>query len=143
MTATVYAGFTPGLPESFCFFCVFFLFFMSHVLHAPTCRVPACACANPISVAVRDGGRGVPPAWIGAARVEVQSGKNIAARNIIIKARLLPVLGWRRCSQRCVRLAQACEMCPKSEDIWIEAANLHVRWTLDPVSPPSPQPPHI
>lgn len=46
------------------------------------------------------------PGWIAAARVEVAAGKQVAARKI---------------------MAQACEECPKSEDAWLENANLNVR----------------
>lgn len=46
-----------------------------------------------------------PPAWIASARLEEVTGKLQAARNLIMKG---------------------CEECPKSEDIWLEAARLMV-----------------
>ena len=45
-----------------------------------------------------------PPGWIAAARLEETAGKLATARKIIMKG---------------------CETCPKSEDIWLEAARLH------------------
>lgn len=45
------------------------------------------------------------PGWIAAARIEEIAGKLVKARNII---------------------AKACEACPKSEDVWLEAAHLNV-----------------
>ena len=47
-----------------------------------------------------------PPAWIASARLEEVTGKLQAARNVIMKG---------------------CEECPKSEDVWLEAARLMVR----------------
>lgn len=44
-----------------------------------------------------------PPAWIASARLEEVTGKIQAARNLIMKG---------------------CEECPKSEDVWLEAARL-------------------
>lgn len=44
------------------------------------------------------------PGWIAAAWVEEHAGKSVQARKIIM---------------------QGCEACPKSEDVWIEAARLH------------------
>ena len=44
-------------------------------------------------------------AWIASARLEEVTGKLQAARNLIMKG---------------------CEECPKSEDIWLEAARLVV-----------------
>ncbi|CAA7269716.1 unnamed protein product [Cyclocybe aegerita] len=44
------------------------------------------------------------PGWIAAACLEEHAGKMVSARKII---------------------KQGCEMCPKSEDVWIEAARLH------------------
>merc|ERR1719357_2137423 len=44
-----------------------------------------------------------PPAWIASARLEEGVGKVQAARNLIMKG---------------------CEVCPKSEDVWLEAARL-------------------
>jgi hypothetical protein len=44
--------------------------------------------------------------WIAAARVEEVAGKLAAARQII---------------------AQGCEECPQSADVWLEAARLNVR----------------
>ncbi|CAA7262736.1 unnamed protein product [Cyclocybe aegerita] len=44
------------------------------------------------------------PGWIAAACLEEHAGKMVAARKII---------------------KQGCEMCPKNEDVWIEAARLH------------------
>ncbi|KAJ3078946.1 hypothetical protein HK102_004124 [Quaeritorhiza haematococci] len=44
------------------------------------------------------------PGWIAAARLEEVAGKQVAAREII---------------------AKGCEECPKSEDIWLEAARLN------------------
>lgn len=44
-----------------------------------------------------------PPAWIASARLEEVTGKVQAARNLIMKG---------------------CEECPKSEDVWLEAARL-------------------
>ena len=46
-----------------------------------------------------------PPAWIASARLEEVTGKLQAARNVIMKG---------------------CEECPKSEDVWLEAARLMV-----------------
>jgi pre-mRNA-processing factor 6 len=46
------------------------------------------------------------PGWIAAACLEEHAGRMVAARKII-KA--------------------GCEQCPKSEDVWLEAARLHVR----------------
>jgi len=46
-----------------------------------------------------------PPAWIASARLEEVTGKLQAARNLIM---------------------MGCEECPKSEDIWLEAARLMV-----------------
>eukprot|EP00616_Rhizochromulina_sp_CCMP1243_P000449 CAMPEP_0118989306 /NCGR_PEP_ID=MMETSP1173-20130426/47770_1 /TAXON_ID=1034831 /ORGANISM="Rhizochromulina marina cf, Strain CCMP1243" /LENGTH=993 /DNA_ID=CAMNT_0006940291 /DNA_START=51 /DNA_END=3035 /DNA_ORIENTATION=- len=43
------------------------------------------------------------PGWIAAARVEVLAGKIVQARNVI---------------------KQGCEICPESEDVWLEAARL-------------------
>eukprot|EP00455_Lapot_gusevi_P044895 TRINITY_DN5682_c0_g1_i2.p1 TRINITY_DN5682_c0_g1~~TRINITY_DN5682_c0_g1_i2.p1 ORF type:complete len:977 (+),score=316.05 TRINITY_DN5682_c0_g1_i2:61-2931(+) len=45
-----------------------------------------------------------PPGWIAAARLEETAGKLVAARNLI---------------------AKACEVCPDSEDVWLEAARLN------------------
>merc|ERR1719147_607528 len=44
-----------------------------------------------------------PPAWIASARLEEVTGKIQSARNTIMKG---------------------CEVCPKSEDVWLEAARL-------------------
>ncbi|KAL8179692.1 UNVERIFIED_CONTAM: Pre-mRNA-processing factor 6 [Gekko kuhli] len=44
-----------------------------------------------------------PPAWIASARLEEVTGKLQVARNLIMKGT---------------------EMCPKSEDVWLEAARL-------------------
>jgi hypothetical protein len=46
------------------------------------------------------------PGWIAAACLEEHAGRMVAARKLI-KA--------------------GCEQCPKSEDVWLEAARLHVR----------------
>ena len=46
-----------------------------------------------------------PPAWIASARLEEVTGKIQASRNLIMKG---------------------CEECPKSEDVWLEAARLMV-----------------
>lgn len=46
-----------------------------------------------------------PPAWIASARLEEVTGKLQAARNTIMKG---------------------CEECPKSEDVWLEAARMMV-----------------
>lgn len=45
------------------------------------------------------------PGWIAAAALEVHAKKMVAARKII---------------------AKGCEMCPKSEDVWLQAAELNV-----------------
>lgn len=45
------------------------------------------------------------PGWIAAACLEEHAGKMVAARKLI---------------------KQGCENCPKSEDVWLEAARLHV-----------------
>jgi hypothetical protein len=45
----------------------------------------------------------LPPAWIASACLEEVNGKVQAARNLIMKG---------------------CEVCPKSEDVWLEAARL-------------------
>lgn len=45
------------------------------------------------------------PGWIAAACVEEHAGRMVAARKLIM---------------------QGCEHCPKSEDVWLEAARLHV-----------------
>lgn len=47
-------------------------------------------------------------AWIASARLEEVTGKLQTARNLIM---------------------QGCEMCPKSEDVWLEAARLQVSFT--------------
>lgn len=52
---------------------------------------------------VRDTNPNHPPAWIAAARLEEVTGKVQSARNLIMKGT---------------------EMCPKSEDVWLEAARL-------------------
>ena len=44
------------------------------------------------------------PGWIAAARLEEYAGKIVAARNVI---------------------RRGCEMCPKSEDVWLESIRLH------------------
>ena len=49
------------------------------------------------------------PGWIAAACVEEHAGRMVAARKII---------------------KMGCEKCPKSEDIWLEAARLHVSHEL-------------
>lgn len=46
------------------------------------------------------------PGWIAAACLEEHAGRMVAARKII---------------------KMGCEQCPKSEDVWLEAARLHVR----------------
>jgi pre-mRNA-processing factor 6 len=46
------------------------------------------------------------PGWIAAAALEEHAGRMVTARKII---------------------KQGCEQCPKSEDVWLEAARLHVR----------------
>ncbi|VDP10622.1 unnamed protein product [Soboliphyme baturini] len=53
---------------------------------------------------VRETNPNHPPAWIASARLEEVVGKLQVARNIIM---------------------QGCEVCSKSEDIWLEAARLH------------------
>ena len=45
------------------------------------------------------------PGWIAAARLEEHAGRMVAARKLI---------------------KQGCEQCQKNEDIWLEAARLHV-----------------
>ena len=45
------------------------------------------------------------PGWIAAACVEEHAGRMVAARKLI---------------------KMGCEQCPKSEDVWLEAARLHV-----------------
>ena len=45
------------------------------------------------------------PGWIAAARLEEHAGRMVAARKLI---------------------KMGCEQCPKSDDIWLEAARLHV-----------------
>ena len=45
------------------------------------------------------------PGWIAAACLEEHAGRIVAARKTI---------------------RQGCEQCPKSEDVWLEAARLHV-----------------
>ncbi|XP_076062017.1 pre-mRNA processing factor 6 [Oratosquilla oratoria] len=52
---------------------------------------------------VRETNPNHPPAWIASARLEEVTGKIQIARNLITKG---------------------CEMCPKSEDVWLEAARL-------------------
>ena len=49
------------------------------------------------------------PGWIAAASLEEHAGRMVAARKLI-KA--------------------GCEHCPKSEDVWLEAARLHVSDTV-------------
>ncbi|QIW96025.1 hypothetical protein AMS68_001543 [Peltaster fructicola] len=44
------------------------------------------------------------PGWVAAARLEEFAGKIVAARNVI---------------------KRGCEMCPKSEDVWLESIRLH------------------
>lgn len=46
------------------------------------------------------------PGWIAAAALEEHAGRMVAARKLI---------------------KMGCEQCPKSEDVWLEAARLHVR----------------
>ena len=46
------------------------------------------------------------PGWIAAACVEEHAGRMVAARKII---------------------KMGCERCPTNEDVWLEAARLHVR----------------
>ena len=53
------------------------------------------------------------PGWIAAARLEEHAGRKVAARKLI-KA--------------------GCEQCQKSEDIWLEAARLHVSFSMCTVS---------
>jgi len=53
------------------------------------------------------------PGWIAAACLEEHAGRMVAARKII---------------------KQGCEQCPKSEDIWLEAARLHVSFSWFVVS---------
>lgn len=50
------------------------------------------------------------PGWIAAACLEEHAGRMVAARKLI-KA--------------------GCEQCPKSEDVWLEAARLHVRFNAN------------
>jgi len=50
---------------------------------------------------VRETNPNHPPAWIASARLEEVTGKVQAARNLIMKGT---------------------EVCPKSEDVWLEAA---------------------
>lgn len=45
------------------------------------------------------------PGWIAAACIEEHAGRMVTARKLI---------------------RMGCEQCPKSEDIWLEAARLHV-----------------
>jgi len=52
---------------------------------------------------VRETNPNHPPAWIASARLEEVTGKIQAARNLIMRG---------------------CEVCPKSEDVWLEAARL-------------------
>uniref|UniRef100_T1JXH8 Pre-mRNA-processing factor 6 n=1 Tax=Tetranychus urticae TaxID=32264 RepID=T1JXH8_TETUR len=52
---------------------------------------------------VRETNPNHPPAWIASARLEEVTGKLQTARSLIL---------------------QGCEMCPKSEDVWLEAARL-------------------
>lgn len=52
---------------------------------------------------VRETNPNHPPAWIASARLEEVTGKIQSARNLVMKG---------------------CEMCPKSEDVWLEAARL-------------------
>ncbi len=49
------------------------------------------------------------PAWIASARLEEVTGKLQAARIIIMKG---------------------CEVCPRSEDVWLEASRLQVSGTV-------------
>src|ERR1700761_9161985 len=49
------------------------------------------------------------PGWIAAAALEEHAGRMVQARKLI---------------------KQGCEHCPKSEDVWLEAARLHVRFSL-------------
>jgi pre-mRNA-processing factor 6 len=49
------------------------------------------------------------PGWIAAAALEEHAGRMVQARKLI---------------------KQGCEECPKSEDVWLEAARLHVRTSL-------------
>lgn len=49
------------------------------------------------------------PGWIAAAALEEHAGRMVAARKLI---------------------KQGCDQCPKSEDVWLEAARLHVREPL-------------
>ncbi len=47
------------------------------------------------------------PGWIAAARLEEVTGRMQTARNTIMRG---------------------CEVCPKNEDVWLEAARLQVGW---------------
>ena len=49
------------------------------------------------------------PGWIAAARLEEHAGRMVAARKFI---------------------KQGCEQCQKNEDVWLEAARLHVSKTV-------------
>eukprot|EP00761_Pharyngomonas_kirbyi_P014791 gb/GECH01014821.1/.p1 GENE.gb/GECH01014821.1/~~gb/GECH01014821.1/.p1 ORF type:complete len:953 (+),score=335.53 gb/GECH01014821.1/:1-2859(+) len=60
--------------------------------------------ARQLSKAVINTNPNHPPGWIAAARVEEIAGKMSAARNLIMKG---------------------CDNCPKSTDVWLEAARLH------------------
>lgn len=53
---------------------------------------------------VRDTNPKHAPGWIAAARVEEAAGKTVQARKLIV---------------------EGCEICPDSEDVWLEAARLH------------------
>lgn len=53
---------------------------------------------------VRDTNPNHGPGWIAAARVEEAAGKTLQARKLI---------------------QEGCEVCPKNEDVWLEAARLH------------------
>lgn len=50
------------------------------------------------------------PGWIAAACLEEHAGRMVAARKLI---------------------KMGCEQCPKSEDVWLEAARLHVSTLFD------------
>lgn len=71
-----------------------------------------CVCFSDVKKArlllksVRETNPKHPPAWIASARLEEVTGKVQAARNLIMKG---------------------CEECPKSEDLWLEAARLMVK----------------
>lgn len=81
---------------------------MDSIIHKTDAEIGDIKRARALLDSLIKSNRTHAPGWIAAARVEVAAGKQVAARKI---------------------MAQACEECPKSEDAWLENANLNVSFT--------------